>query len=130
MTEAIHKHGTFESRLKIGETNTELYNRRLKTHESVQRIRASSAGQLARKEALRCLPLPAALLLLGAGLEFSMINWTVGETNFCETATLKTLLLFTNTEFFHADRTFKRRQAKNYVEEQQHLQARAANNTN
>ncbi|KAH8275992.1 hypothetical protein KR018_000895 [Drosophila ironensis] len=38
--------------------------------------------------------------LLGAGLEFSMINWTVGETNFY--------------------RTFKRRQAKNYVEEQEH----------
>ncbi|EDV99978.1 small integral membrane protein 4 [Drosophila grimshawi] len=37
---------------------------------------------------------------LGAALEFSMINWTVGETNFY--------------------RTFKRRQAKNYVEEQQH----------
>jgi len=28
-----------------------------------------------------------------------------------------------------ADRTFKRRQAKNYVEEQQHLQARPASST-
>ncbi|XP_061389507.1 small integral membrane protein 4 [Musca vetustissima] len=37
---------------------------------------------------------------LGAALEYSMINWTVGETNFY--------------------RTFKRRQAKNYVEEQLH----------
>ncbi|ALC48260.1 CG32736 [Drosophila busckii] len=40
--------------------------------------------------------------VLGAALEFSMINWTVGETNFY--------------------RTFKRRQAKNYVEEQQYHQ--------
>ncbi|XP_023028840.2 sloth 1 [Leptinotarsa decemlineata] len=36
--------------------------------------------------------------VLGAALEFSMINWRVGETNFYD--------------------TFKRRQAKNYVEEQ------------
>ncbi|XP_030378425.1 small integral membrane protein 4 [Scaptodrosophila lebanonensis] len=42
----------------------------------------------------RFLPL---FFVLGAALEFSMINWTVGETNFY--------------------RTFKRRQAKNYVEE-------------
>lgn len=25
-----------------------------------------------------------AFFLLGAALEYSMINWTVGETNFCE----------------------------------------------
>ncbi|XP_065363054.1 small integral membrane protein 4 [Calliphora vicina] len=37
---------------------------------------------------------------LGAALEYSMINWTVGETNFY--------------------RTFKKRQAKNYVEEKLH----------
>lgn len=93
---------------------------------SVRRLLDSWPGKK-RFGVYRFLPL---FFLLGAGLEFSMINWTVGETNFCETATLKTLLLFTNTEFFHADRTFKRRQAKNYVEEQQQLQARAANNTN
>ncbi|XP_023161248.1 small integral membrane protein 4 [Drosophila hydei] len=40
--------------------------------------------------------------VLGAALEFSMINWTVGETNFY--------------------RTFKRRQAKNYIEDQLHQQ--------
>ncbi|XP_005186687.1 small integral membrane protein 4 [Musca domestica] len=45
----------------------------------------------------RFLPL---FFCLGAALEYSMINWTVGETNFY--------------------RTFKRRQAKNYVEEQLH----------
>ncbi len=32
----------------------------------------------------RFLPL---FFFLGAGLEFAMINWTVGETNFCEFAT-------------------------------------------
>lgn len=37
---------------------------------------------------------------LGAALEFSMINWTVGETNFY--------------------RTYKKRQAKNIVEEKLH----------
>ncbi|XP_037935771.1 small integral membrane protein 4-like [Teleopsis dalmanni] len=45
----------------------------------------------------RFLPL---FFFLGAGLEFSMINWTVGETNFY--------------------RTFKRRQAKNLVEDKLH----------
>ncbi|KAL9885510.1 small integral membrane protein 4 isoform X1 [Glossina fuscipes] len=43
----------------------------------------------------RFLPL---FFCLGAALEFSMINWTVGETNFY--------------------RTYKKRQAKNYIEEQ------------
>jgi len=38
--------------------------------------------------------------LLGAALEFSMINWTVGETNFY--------------------RTYKKRQALNQLEEEQH----------
>ncbi|XP_053949987.1 small integral membrane protein 4-like [Anastrepha ludens] len=42
----------------------------------------------------RFLPL---FFILGAALEFSMINWTVGETN-----------------FYH---TFKKRQAKNFVED-------------
>lgn len=37
---------------------------------------------------------------LGAALEYSMINWTVGETNFY--------------------RTFKKRQAKIYAEEKLH----------
>lgn len=73
---------------------------------SVRRLLDSWPGKK-RFGVYRFLPL---FFLLGAGLEFSMINWTVGETNFY--------------------RTFKRRQAKNYVEEQQQLQARAANNTN
>ncbi|CRK87938.1 CLUMA_CG001724, isoform A [Clunio marinus] len=38
--------------------------------------------------------------VLGAALEFSMINWTVGKTNFYD--------------------TFKRRQAKNLIEEKLH----------
>ncbi|XP_004525864.2 small integral membrane protein 4 [Ceratitis capitata] len=46
----------------------------------------------------RFLPL---FFVLGAALEFSMINWTVGETN-----------------FYH---TFKKRQAKNFVEEKLHI---------
>lgn len=33
----------------------------------------------------RFLPL---FFVLGAALEFSMINWTVGETNFCKTLNL------------------------------------------
>ncbi|TMW44610.1 hypothetical protein DOY81_010313, partial [Sarcophaga bullata] len=45
----------------------------------------------------RFLPL---FFCLGAALEYSMINWTVGETNFY--------------------RTFKKRQAKNFVEEKLH----------
>ncbi|KAH8303392.1 ubiquinol-cytochrome c reductase complex assembly factor 5 [Drosophila kikkawai] len=67
---------------------------------SVRRLLDSWPGKQ-RFGVYRFLPL---FFLLGAGLEFSMINWTVGETNFY--------------------RTFKRRQAKNYVEEQQHLQER------
>ncbi|KAF2882327.1 hypothetical protein ILUMI_23851 [Ignelater luminosus] len=45
----------------------------------------------------RFLPL---FFMLGAALEFSMINWKVGETNFY--------------------RTYKRRQAKNIVEKELH----------
>ncbi|XP_067642139.1 ubiquinol-cytochrome c reductase complex assembly factor 5 [Eurosta solidaginis] len=45
----------------------------------------------------RFLPL---FFVLGATLEFSMINWTVGETNFYK--------------------TFKKRQAKNFIEEKLH----------
>ncbi|EDV44439.1 uncharacterized protein Dana_GF20358 [Drosophila ananassae] len=67
---------------------------------SVRRLLDSWPGKK-RFGVYRFLPL---FFLLGAGLEFSMINWTVGETNFY--------------------RTFKRRQAKNYVEEQQHLHER------
>ncbi|XP_017114817.1 small integral membrane protein 4 [Drosophila elegans] len=73
---------------------------------SVRRLLDSWPGKK-RFGVYRFLPL---FFLLGAGLEFSMINWTVGETNFY--------------------RTFKRRQAKNYVEEQQNLQARTSNSTN
>ncbi|XP_037726805.1 small integral membrane protein 4 [Drosophila subpulchrella] len=72
---------------------------------SVRRLLDSWPGKK-RFGVYRFLPL---FFLLGAGLEFSMINWTVGETNFY--------------------RTFKRRQAKNYVEEQHHLQARPPNST-
>uniref|UniRef100_A0A1L8DBJ4 Putative small integral membrane protein 4 n=1 Tax=Nyssomyia neivai TaxID=330878 RepID=A0A1L8DBJ4_9DIPT len=42
-----------------------------------------------------------AFFLLGAALEFSMINWTVGDTNFY--------------------RTYKKRQAKNIVEDKLRL---------
>ncbi|KRK06741.1 small integral membrane protein 4 [Drosophila yakuba] len=72
---------------------------------SVRRLLDSWPGKK-RFGVYRFLPL---FFFLGAGLEFSMINWTVGETNFY--------------------RTFKRRQAKNYVEEQQHLQAQATHST-
>jgi len=43
----------------------------------------------------RFLPL---FFLLGAGLEFSMINWTVGETNFCETSSPKWPLFGSNNK--------------------------------
>ncbi|XP_059617025.1 small integral membrane protein 4 [Phlebotomus argentipes] len=43
-----------------------------------------------------------AFFILGAALEFSMINWTVGETNFYN--------------------TYKRRQAKNILEERLHAE--------
>ncbi|XP_022210463.2 small integral membrane protein 4 [Drosophila obscura] len=65
---------------------------------SVRRLLDSWPGKR-RFGIYRFLPL---FFVLGAALEFSMINWTVGETNFYS--------------------TFKRRQAKNYVEEQQHHQ--------
>jgi len=41
-----------------------------------------------------------AFFILGAALEFSMINWTVGETNFY--------------------RTYKRRQALDFIEAKKH----------
>ncbi|TDG40284.1 hypothetical protein AWZ03_013293 [Drosophila navojoa] len=61
---------------------------------SVRRLLDSWPGKR-RFGIYRFLPI---FFVLGAALEFSMINWTVGETNFY--------------------RTFKRRQAKNYVEDQ------------
>ncbi|XP_064538863.1 small integral membrane protein 4 [Drosophila montana] len=66
---------------------------------SVRRLLDSWPGKR-RFGIYRFLPL---FFVLGAALEFSMIKWTVGETNFY--------------------RTFKRRQAKNYVEDQQHHRA-------
>ncbi|KAH8287699.1 hypothetical protein KR054_011725 [Drosophila jambulina] len=92
---------------------------------SVRRLLDSWPGKR-RFGVYRFLPL---FFLLGAGLEFSMINWTVGETNFCEICLVylqlhrNLLILFPSS----VDRTFKRRQAKNYVEEQQHLQERQTN---
>lgn len=55
--------------------------------------------------------------VLGAALEFSMINWTVGETNFCEFPVhpcRTTHLLITHT---FLDRTFKKRQAEQLADE-------------
>lgn len=53
--------------------------------------------------------------VLGAALEFSMINWTVGETNFCESilSTPTQLLIY----YWFLDRTFKKRQAEQLAEE-------------
>ncbi|KAH8327507.1 hypothetical protein KR067_003664 [Drosophila pandora] len=87
---------------------------------SVRRLLDSWPGKK-RFGVYRFLPL---FFLLGAGLEFSMINWTVGETNFCGCPlcfSFNSLLTWTLS---FLDRTFKRRQAKNYVEEQQHLHER------
>ncbi|KAH8387947.1 hypothetical protein KR093_010444 [Drosophila rubida] len=56
---------------------------------------------------------------LGAALEYSMINWTVGETNFCRCDSTYVKLLALKIALL--DRTFKRRQAKNYVEDQAHI---------
>ncbi|KAH8354711.1 hypothetical protein KR084_003261 [Drosophila pseudotakahashii] len=93
---------------------------------SVRRLLDSWPGKK-RFGVYRFLPL---FFLLGAGLEFSMINWTVGETNFCEFLLINSGFPETNVKLLLVDRTFKRRQAKNYVEEQQHLQARTANTSN
>ncbi|KAH8238258.1 hypothetical protein KR032_001639 [Drosophila birchii] len=87
---------------------------------SVRRLLDSWPGKQ-RFGVYRFLPL---FFLLGAGLEFSMINWTVGETNFCEWEAQKRRFLQSLFYDRISDRTFKRRQAKNYVEEQQHLQER------
>jgi Uncharacterised protein family UPF0640 len=73
---------------------------------------------------------------LGAALEFSMINWTVGDTNFCE---YKNSHHFSNffsfrsftaspcfcmyhkvtlvLHLFPTDKTFKKRQAQNIIDE-------------
>lgn len=54
---------------------------------------------------------------LGAALEFSMINWKVGSTNFCKTwlYMIFFLILVSSLIFFLfiADSTFKKRQADN-----------------
>lgn len=64
----------------------------------------------------RFLPL---FFVLGAALEFSMINWTVGTTNFCKRILFLFVLLKTITPLC-TDTTFKKRQAKEIVENQLH----------
>uniref|UniRef100_A0A182JZQ7 Small integral membrane protein 4 n=1 Tax=Anopheles christyi TaxID=43041 RepID=A0A182JZQ7_9DIPT len=54
---------------------------------------------------------------LGAALEFSMIHWRVGETNFCKQSVLYILC----TPLCLSDNTFKKRQAKEIVEEKLRL---------
>ena len=56
--------------------------------------------------------------VLGAALEFSMINWHIGETNFCKLSIIYTDLFV--LKFTSLDRTFKKRQAKNLIEEKLH----------
>lgn len=84
---------------------------------SVRRLLDSWPGKR-RFGIYRFLPL---FFVLGAALEFSMIKWTVGETNFCEcqrrNGNLRKDLILLSVQ--STDRTFKRRQAKNYIEEQQ-----------
>lgn len=69
----------------------------------------------------RFLPL---FFVLGASLEFSMIKWTVGQTNFCELlyhyCPLGTLLM---APLYHPDHTFKQRKAKEIVAERLAAQA-------
>lgn len=50
--------------------------------------------------------------VFGGLLEFSMINWRVGETNFCNKEKYTQFLLLTATYFpFFIDNTYKKRQA-------------------
>lgn len=50
---------------------------------------------------------------LGAALEFSMINWKVGSTNFCKLIlNLYTSCLTYSVLIFNADSTFRRRRAE------------------
>lgn len=82
---------------------------------SVQRLLDSWPGKQ-RFGIYRFLPI---FFVLGAALEYSMINWTVGETNFCEfRASIMCKDLMKLNSLPIVDRTFKRRQAKNYVEDQ------------
>lgn len=68
----------------------------------------------------RFLPL---FFLLGAALEFSMINWTVGETNFCKLFRTSGLYSEIIPNYIRSDRTFKKRQAKEIVEHSLHKSA-------
>lgn len=52
--------------------------------------------------------------VLGAALEFSMINWRVGEVNFCKLPPQ----IFTHLSInILVDSTYKRRQAKTIIEQ-------------
>ena len=51
---------------------------------------------------------------IGAGLEFTMIHWTVGETNFCKS--FKFLFKLSAFTFSFLDRTYKRRRAQEIVD--------------
>ena len=63
----------------------------------------------------RFLPL---FFVLGAALEFSMIKWTVGQTNFCECSqVVLTPTVLTPTYPTSVDHTFKQRRAKEIVAE-------------
>lgn len=68
----------------------------------------------------RFLPL---FFALGASLEFSMIKWTVGQTNFCELPYLLSLGALLMAPLHHLDHTFKQRKAKEIVAERLAAQA-------
>lgn len=64
---------------------------------------------------------------IGAALEFSMIKWTVGQTNFCEFPSFFNHPNHSPSPYPPADHTFKQRRAKEIVAErlsgkQQHSQ--------
>lgn len=62
----------------------------------------------------RFLPL---FFALGAALEFSMINWHVGEVNFCKLwSVLVDVGSALNVPHFCTDRTFKKRKAEEIAE--------------
>lgn len=60
-----------------------------------------------------------AFFVLGAALEFSMINWRVGEVNFCKFYQFPHRLFNKNLYFFK-DNTFKKRQALDILEKRQY----------
>ena len=89
----------------------DLRRRRL-TSNTLRRVFDAIPG----KKALgvyRFLPL---FFLMGAALEFSMINWTVGETNFCKGIEFN--VAFDKYDKFElaSDTVYKKRQATNQVE--------------